>query len=58
MEQKKEHQKLYAENIKYKDKLKQQQDHDQQEYKWQKKKCTKNSTNVLNYILDDQKDQN
>ena len=30
---KKEHQKLYAENIKYKDKLKQQQDHDQQEYK-------------------------
>ena len=30
MEQKKEHQKLYAENIKYKDKLKQQQDHDQQ----------------------------
>ena len=33
MEQKKEHQKLYAENIKYKDKLKQQQDNDQQENK-------------------------
>ena len=58
MEQKKEHQKLYAENIKYKDKLKQQQDNDQQENKWQRKKCTKNSTNVLSDISDDQKNQN
>ena len=29
---KKEYQKLHAENIKYRDKLKRQQEHDQQEY--------------------------
>ena len=34
---KKEYQKLYAENIKSRDKLKQQQEHDQQEYKRQMK---------------------
>ena len=32
-ETKKEYQKLCAENIKYRDKLKRQQEHDQQEYK-------------------------
>ena len=32
---KKEYQKLYAENIKYRDKSKQQQEHDQQEYERQ-----------------------
>ena len=32
---KKKMQKLYAENIRYRDKLKQQQEHDQQEYERQ-----------------------